>query len=402
MEKLRILIADDLLQSREDFIEYWHRIFSKQYQAEFIECETAYEALNMLDLSVLDNKYFDIVVSDVDFSENTEHEDRIAGLDIITKAKDINFDTITIWYSAQKEEDAIRFKTEEDLKRRRYIDFSLKKAYLGDHFKPIMSSCMELIRKNKINLGIFLSKLFDTYNYGEDENHDLGFYKLTHSNYSYAEKLKVLQKAKNYYEESDVKSFLFTESTEKIDKYLLNLESADPTPAEMEKFKAAFRLELSDEILKECQQPLVVKNIYIENRIESNAVRRIYCERERILLGFKTIYENIAKHNFAGNITGAKIITTVVHESDHIILTIFANGNSFNPQEKFQNNRTSGLAAIYECFNKYCDVVFDGNGICYNIFTNAASVSKLAEGLNITISIPLPSLTTLGGIIEDV
>ena len=68
----------------------------------------------------------------------------------------------------------------------------------------------------------------------------------------------------------------------------------------MEKFKSHFRLELSDEVIKSCQQPLIDNNVAIENKIESDIIPRIYCERERILLGLKTIYENIAKHNFSG------------------------------------------------------------------------------------------------------
>jgi len=404
MEKLKILLADDLLQSRDDFMFYWNTYFSKTYNAEITECETAQEALYELEKTRDTKKYYDIVLSDIDFSENQMHEGREIGFEIIKKAKEINFKTVTIWYSSQSYENAKRFDLEEELKRTGFIDYSLKKAFMGDHFKKILSMSIDTLKKEKANLVIFLSKLFDTYNFGEDENHDLGFYKLTHANYDRAEKLRVLPKAKNYYDESPLKSFLFPESIEVIDKYLLNLESTDPLPEEMEYFKSYFRLELTDDVIKSCQQPLVNNNVNINNIFESNTVSRIYCEKERLLLGLKTIYENIAKHNFSG-IADSPVVTTVISQEDDVItFTITANGNSFNPKEKFLKNKTSGLSAISKCFNKCCSVIYEGCGVSFNIFTSESSESEISTGIKIVISIqiPLPTLSIPKGMIEDV
>ncbi len=402
MEKFKILIADDLHQSREDFISFWELYFSGRYSADFTECETAEDALNTLKQLGINNEYFDIVVSDVDFTENQINESNIAGLEVIKKAKEINFKTQVIWYSAQKEQDLLRFKTEEWLRKNGFIDFSIRKAFLSDLFKETMIQCIDAVRKTRINLVIFLSKLFDTFNYGDDPEHNIGLYKLTHSNYKHIEMLRLLPATKTFFNDSVEKNFMEPPYMGRIYKYLENLETIYPSQEEMESFKSAFRLDFSKELLLSCQNPLMKKGVNINVVFQSSTIPRVYCEKERILTGFKTIYENLAKHNFTQGIENRSVNTTIKSNGSTISMVIEANGNSFDPKETFMNNRTAGLTTIYDIFNKYFDITYESKGISFNIYSNVTDESTLKEGVRISITIPLPALNVSTGGIEVV
>lgn len=387
MERIKILIAEDVLDWREQFIDRWNLFYSDKYEAEFYEAETALDAITKLNESYRTNNFFDIVVCDIDFSENQLHEDKNAGFQIIKKAKGINPHTQIIWYSAQKDEDFTRFKTEETLKEKGYIDFKIKKAYISELFEDTINDCIQEILKARSNLIAFLSKLFDSYNYGEDE--DIGFYKLTHTNYDHDSMLKIIDKTINFFNSSKEKELLDDSTVEKIENYLYKIKIKYPSPDEMEDFKSFFRLIFSDDILKSCQKSLIQKNIKINNFCDQD-LTRIYCEKDKILLGLKTIYDNIAKHNFIEYNENYFVNTYVKSENSNIILTIESNGNSFNPKEAFSKN-SPGLISIKKLFNKYCKIIYESDGILYNIFDLSSTNSTFKEGVRITLIFYLPS-----------
>ena len=142
MEKLKILIAEDLLYWREEFINYFNVFFSSNYDVEFCESESAQDAIIKLIDSSRKQDYFDIVVCDIDFSENQFNEDKNAGFEIIKKAKEINSQTQIIWFSAQKEEDPSRFKIEEEYIKKGLINYRLKKAYMSQLLKKQLKTVL--------------------------------------------------------------------------------------------------------------------------------------------------------------------------------------------------------------------------------------------------------------------
>lgn len=393
MEKLKILIAEDLLSCREDFIDYFNLYFSSNYDTDFHESESAQDAITKLIESSRKHDYFDIVVCDIDFSENQFNEDKNAGFEIIKKAKEINSQTQIIWYSAQKEEDPSRFKIEEEFIKKGLINHRLKKAYMNELFKETLENCINEVLKNRINLVVFFFKLFDSYNYGNDEN--IGFYKLTHSNYDHQKMLKYLDQTFNFFNNSIEKQYITEQSKLIIENYLNKIRYEYPSQEEMISFKSYFRLEFTEDILKSCQEPLFNKNVQVTNNINTT-IPRIYCEKERILIGLKTIYENIARHNFQTLDQNNYVKTTVESINSKVILTIEANGNSFNPQEAFMH-LTPGLSSIKKAFDKYCSVIYEGNGISYNIYNDITTNSNHLKDLKITLTFLLPKPKSSSG-----
>jgi len=393
MEKLKILIAEDLLYWREEFINYFDVFFSSNYDVEFCESESAQDAIIKLIDSSRKQDYFDIVVCDIDFSENQFNEDKNAGFEIIKKAKEINSQTQIIWFSAQKEEDPSRFKIEEEYIKKGLINHRLKKAYMSQLFKETIENCINEVLKNRINLIVFFFKLFDSYNYGNDEN--IGFYKLTHSNYNHQTMLKYLEQTINYFNSSIEKKFLTEHSRLIIEDYLTKIRYEYPSMEEMLNFKSNFRLEFSEDILKSCQEPLFEKNIRVINSIDK-IIPRIYCEKERLLIGLKTIYENIARHNFQTLDQNNYVKTTIESINSKIILAIEANGNSFNPLEAF-TQITPGLCSIKKAFDKYCSVIYESNGISYNIYNSTSTISNYIKGVKITLTFLLPQPKSFSG-----
>jgi len=207
--------------------------------------------------------------------------------------------------------------------------------------------------------------------------------------------LKYLDQTFNFFNNSIEKQYITEHSKLIIENYLNKIRYEYPSQEEMISFKSYFRLEFTEDILKSCQEPLFNKNVQVINNINTT-IPRIYCEKERLLIGLKTIYENISRHNFQTFDQNNYVKTTVESINSKVILTIEANGNSFNPQEAFMH-LTPGLSSIKKAFDKYCSVIYEGNGISYNIYNDITTNSNHLKDLKITLTFLLPKPKSSSG-----
>jgi hypothetical protein len=390
--KIKILLADDELKWRNIFRKYWDRVFNHLYENEIIECFLASDAIEELQKTKLSHDYFDLVIADINFSENEIHESPTAGFEIIELAKKIHPPTKIIWYSAQSQETETfdRFLKESKFLKDGFIDYQIKKAWIVQSFKEELDKCLKIIFHEKHGLIFPLSKLFGTYNYSTNEND--GFYKLTHSNFDWEEMKDILPNVLRLYEDYKIKDLLEFHNTNTIDEYLNIIENRKPGENEMQSFKSKFRFEFSQHIFYDFQKPLRDIGIECKNDFAFHEPLEIFAENDRLSRGFSTIYENIARHNFDSNSHSEYTTTHFSLFENELLIEIVSSGKGFNILERFNSKPTGGLRAIYDSFHYYCQLYYESDKIGFDVFQNKTFSSQIENGLKISLKFVLPKV----------
>jgi hypothetical protein len=390
--KIRILLADDEQYWRDIFKKTLYETFPDKYEFEITECVFAVNAIDLIVNSKREGYFFDIIVADINFSENEVHEEATAGFKIIERGKKIHPKAKTIWFTAQHDTiyESGGFDTEIQLNRNGLIDYHIRKKDFIKSFNNQMPKCLKQIENEKTGLLIPLAQLFGTYNYAPDEND--GFYKIIHMNFSWEEMKNLIPRIKNILEEMRISSLLKTESYDSIEKYLSLIENRKPFENELYTFKSKFRFEFSEEIFNKFQAPLLSKGVKCSNNYSFKHSFTIFAESDRLFQAFATIYENIAQHNFLNHTADSSVSTTITLSENELLVVILSNGDGFDPENTFNSHPIGGLRKIFDNMNYYCSLVYESNRIMYDVFHNVKTESPITEGVKITLGFNLPKV----------